>query len=91
MPDTGRSTHLWMMLAFITGMIFIFTLVQTIVSVHRVSPANESSPAIPAPYEDRDSGTPAIIPDDISPRYKYGLVFLYFKPEVMISTLTIPA
>ena len=37
-PDTERSTRLWMILAFIAGMVFTAVLAQTLVAANNAFP-----------------------------------------------------
>jgi hypothetical protein len=55
MQNTARSTRLWMILAFIAGIIFTAVLAQTLVAVNKVFP---ESP------DNHDSLTPVTIPVD---------------------------
>jgi hypothetical protein len=74
--DTERSTRLWMMLAFIAGMVFTVVLVQTIVTVNAVSPGFKHGPVTPASSGDHDSLVPDTVPDIgyIAHEYIGGLV-----------------
>ena len=55
MPDTERSTRLWMILAFMAGIIFTAVLAQTLVAANTVFPASPG---------DHDSLTPVTVPDN---------------------------
>jgi hypothetical protein len=76
--DTERSTRLWMVLAFIAGIVFTAVLAQTLVAANTVFPASSG---------DHDSLTPGTIPDDgyLVKRNIYGLVYACPGREAMLS------
>ncbi len=61
--NTERSTRLWLILAFITGMVFMAVLAQIVVAVPTVPPGSKYRPAVPASSGDNDTLTPDTIPD----------------------------
>jgi len=77
LPDTERSTRLWMMLAFMAGMVFTVVLVQTMVAVNTVSPDFKHGPVTPASSGDHDCPAPDTIHDTgyIVDENRYGLVY----------------
>lgn len=77
-PDTEHSTRLWMIFAFIAGMVFTAVLVQALVAVNTVLPASPGH---------HDSLTPATIPDDgyLVKKNIYGLVYACPGREAMLS------
>ncbi len=77
MPDTERSTRLWLILAFIAGIVFTAVLAQTLVAVN-------TAPASPG---DHDTLTPGTIPDNgyLVKRNIYGLVYACPGRAAMLS------
>ena len=73
MPAVDRGSRLWMILAFITGMIFTAVLVQTLVAVYTVTPA---------PSGDRDYRAPPAVPDDGYLVQKNGYELVYTCPDL---------
>ncbi len=67
MPDTERNTRLWMIIAFIAGMVFSAVLAQTLAAADTVFPASSG---------DHDFLIPGTIPADGYPVNEniYGLV-----------------
>jgi hypothetical protein len=61
--NTEHSTRLWLMLAFISGMVFMAVLAQTVFAVQTAPPGSKYRPAVPASFGDSDTLTPDIIPD----------------------------
>jgi hypothetical protein len=78
MPATERSTRLWMIFAFIAGMVFTAVLAQTLVAANT---------GMPAPSGDHDSLTPPAVPDDgyLVKGDIYGLVYACPGREAMLS------
>lgn len=61
--DTERSTRLWMMVAFITRLIFTFVLMQIIIAMNRVSPGFQHRPFTPASSGENEDPASDIITD----------------------------
>jgi len=78
MPVAARSTRLWMILAFIAGMVFTAVLAQTLIAVNRVTPATSG---------DHDYLAPATVPVDgyLVQKNGYGLVYAWPAREAMLS------
>jgi len=78
MPATERSTRLWMIFAFIAGMVFTAVLAQTLVAANTIFPASPG---------DHDSMTPGTIPTDgyLVKTNIYRLVYACPNREAMLS------
>jgi hypothetical protein len=78
MPATQRSTRLWIILAFVAGMVFAVALAQTVVAAHQVAPGFQPGPVTPASSGDHDPPVPGTIPDTgyMVQKNTYGLVYI---------------
>jgi hypothetical protein len=78
MPDTERSTRLWIIFAFIAGMVFTAVLAQTLAAANTLFPASSG---------DHDSLIPGTIPTDgyLVKKNIYGLVYACPGREAMLS------
>jgi hypothetical protein len=85
--NTRRGNRLWLVLAFISGMVFTIVLVQTVAAVPTVTGGSDHGPVVPASDGDHDSLTPGIIPDSGYLVYpgQYGLVHACPGREAMIT------
>jgi hypothetical protein len=59
--NTAQSTRQWMIVAFIAGMVFTAALAQTMITANKDFPGTRQ---LPASSGERDSLTPAPMPDD---------------------------